>query len=86
MTPAKALWLLCRVRWVRTGGSVSASPGSWDGVGRGGDGWEDTSSALPSKESDNRTWEDDGGGRMEVGELRDVGLTEHWKECLLLLC
>lgn len=83
--PGRALLLRWRVRGARTGGRVAAS---WDDKGsdaRGGEGCEDTSSALPSKDNDSRNWDDDveGGGRMDAGELSGVGVPEQRNESRL---
>lgn len=78
--PGRALLLRCRVRGARTGGRVAASRADEGSDARGGEGCEDTSSALPSKDNDSRNWDDDveGGGRMDDGELSAVGVAE-WR-------
>jgi hypothetical protein len=71
-----ALWLRCRLRR-RTGprGWRSSADGG-GAMGRGGDAFEGTTSALPSRERDRRNFEDSwlGGGRTRLVDLDDEQL------------
>lgn len=78
--PGRALLLRCRVRGARTGGRVAVWRAEEGSEARGGEGCEETSSALPSKDNDSRNWDDDveGGGRIDDGELSALGVPE-WR-------
>lgn len=69
VTLGKARWLRCKGR-VPTCGRLGVSENSLVGWSRGGEASLDTSSALPSRESDKRTcgW---GGGSMGAAEPAD---------------